>query len=178
CVCGSDLWPYRGENPFNGPTRTGHELVGVVEQVGSAVSTVRPGDFVIVPFVYADNTCAVCQLGIQTGCPHGGYWGTPDSDGHFVDGLQGELVRVPFADGTLVKTPTMPDDSLIPHLLALADVFPTGHHAATCAGVTTGSTVVVVGDGAVGLCAVLAAKRLGADRVIAMSRHPERQELA
>lgn len=178
CVCGSDLWPYRGENPFNGPTRIGHELVGVVEQVGSAVSTVRPGDFVVVPFVYADNTCAVCQLGVQTACPHGGYWGAPDSDGHFVDGLQGELVRVPFADGTLVKTPTMPDDSLIPHLLTLADVFPTGHHAAICAGVTSGSTVVVVGDGAVGLSAVLAAKRLGASDVIAMSRYPDRQKLA
>lgn len=178
CVCGSDLWPYRGENPFNGPTRAGHELVGVVEQVGSAVSTVREGDFVIVPFVYADNTCAVCQRGVQTSCPRGGYWGSPDSDGHVVDGLQGELVRIPFADGTLVKTPTMPDASLIPHLLTLADVFPTGHHAAMSAGVTAGSTVVVVGDGAVGLCAVLAAKRLGADRVIAMSRHADRQELA
>jgi len=178
CICGSDLWPYRGENPLHGPTRIGHELVGIVEEVGSGVSTVAPGDFVIVPFAYSDNTCAVCERGIQTACLHGGFWGGPDRDGHLVDGLQGELVRVPFADGTLVKTPAQPKEALIPHLLTLADVFPTGHHAAMCAGVTTGSTVVVVGDGAVGLSAVLAAKRLGADRIVAMSRHEPRQELA
>ncbi len=178
CICGSDLWPYRGENPFTQPVRIGHELVGIVEQVGSGVSTVQPGDFVIVPFAYSDNTCAVCERGVHTACLNGGYWGGDDRQGHFVDGLQGELVRVPFADGTLVKTPTTPDESLVPHLLTLADVFPTGHHAAMCAGVTTGSTVVVVGDGAVGLSAVLAAKRLGADRVVAMSRHADRQELA
>jgi len=178
CICGSDLWPYRGANRLDGPVRIGHELVGIVEQVGADVSTVAPGDFVIVPFAYSDNTCAVCERGVHTACLHGGYWGGPDRDGHFVDGLQGELVRVPLADGTLVKTPSQPKEALIPHLLTLADVFPTGHHAAMCAGVTTGSTVVVVGDGAVGLSAVLAAKRLGADRIVAMSRHEDRQDLA
>ncbi len=178
CVCGSDLWNYRGDNPLNGPSHIGHELVGIVEEVGSSVATVSPGDFVIVPFAYSDNTCAVCKKGMHTACLHGGYWGGPDRDGHFVGGLQSERVRVPFADGTLVKTPGQPDESLIPHLLTLADVFPTGHHAAVCAGVTEGSTVVVVGDGAVGLSAVLAAKRLGASKVVAMSRHGSRQELA
>jgi len=178
CICGSDLWPYRGENPLQGPLRIGHELVGIVEQVGSEVSTVEPGDFVIVPFAYSDNTCAVCERGVHTACLNGGFWGSDDSNGHFVDGLQGERVRVPLADGTVVRTPSQPKESLIPHLLTLADVFPTGHHAAMSAGVTTGSTVVVVGDGAVGLSAVLAAKRLGAGRIVAMSRHQDRQELA
>lgn len=178
CVCGSDLWSYRGVNDVTEPKRIGHEMVGVVEQVGSDVSTVKPGDFVIAPFAYSDNTCPACRVGVQTSCRHGGFWGGDDREGHLVDGLQGELVRVPLADGTLVATPGMPDPELVPHLLTLSDVFPTGHHAAVSAGVAEGSTVAVVGDGAVGLSAVLAAKRLGASRVVAMSRHADRQELA
>jgi threonine dehydrogenase-like Zn-dependent dehydrogenase len=178
CICGSDLWPYRGINEIDEPQRIGHEFVGIVEQVGGDVSTVRPGDFVIAPFMYSDNTCALCRRGVHTSCLHGGFWGGDDRDGHFVDGGQGELVRVPLADGTLVATPSQPDADLVPHLLALSDVFPTGHHAAVSAGVTAGSTVAVVGDGAVGLSAVLAAKRLGASRVVAMSRHADRQALA
>lgn len=178
CICGSDLWPYRGISRVSGPVRIGHEFVGIVEQVGAAVATLAPGDFVIAPFAYSDNTCIRCRQGVHTSCENGGYWGGDDRSGHFVDGGQGEVVRVPLADGTLVKTPGEPPPELIPHLLTLSDVFPTGHHAAVSAGVTTGSHVVVVGDGAVGLCAVLAAKRLGAATVIAMSRHPERQEIA
>lgn len=178
CVCGSDLWPYRGENGDVSPGRIGHEFVGHVEAVGSAVSTVSPGDFVISPFTFHDNTCALCVRGVHTSCENGGFWGNDDRQGHFADGGQGERVRVPWADGTLVKTPGEPEPSQIPHLLTLSDVFPTGHHAAVSAGVTSGSTVAVVGDGAVGLSAVLAAKRLGASTVIAMSRHAQRQEIA
>jgi threonine dehydrogenase-like Zn-dependent dehydrogenase len=178
CICGSDLWPYRGINPVDRPQRIGHEFVGVVEQVGSDVSAVKPGDFVIAPFAYCDNTCELCRRGVHTSCVRGGFWGGNDREGHAVDGGQGELVRSPLADGTLVATPSQPDADLVPHLLALSDVFPTGHHAAVSAGVGPGSTVVVVGDGAVGLSAVLAAKRLGAARVVAMSRHEDRQEIA
>ncbi|NRQ50772.1 zinc-dependent alcohol dehydrogenase family protein [Aeromicrobium stalagmiti] len=178
CVCGSDLWPYRGINDVKEPLHIGHEFVGVVEQVGSAVSTVQPGDFVISPFTYSDNTCALCERGVHTSCRNGGFWGAPDRAGHRVDGGQGELVRVPLADGTLVATPGEPDAALVPHLLTLSDVFPTGHHAAVLAGVTAGSTVAVVGDGAVGLSAVLAAKRIGAGRIVAMSRHEDRQRVA
>ncbi|WP_370189996.1 zinc-dependent alcohol dehydrogenase family protein [Aeromicrobium sp.] len=169
CVCGSDLWPYRGANGDQAePRRIGHEFVGVVEQVGSAVADVAVGEFVIAPFLYSDNTCAVCRKGVQTSCVNGGGY----------DGAQAELVRVPFADGTLVRVPQPVDDALVPHLLTLSDVFPTGHHAAVSARVAPGSTVAVVGDGAVGLSAVLAAKRLGAETVVAMSRHEPRQELA
>ncbi|GAA3533707.1 zinc-dependent alcohol dehydrogenase family protein [Aeromicrobium panaciterrae] len=178
CVCGSDLWPYRGVNEVHGPQRIGHEFVGIVEQVGASVSTVTIGDFVIAPFMYSDNTCKLCQRGVHTSCFNGGFWGSIDQDGHMVDGGQGEVVRVPVADGTLVATPSQPSQELVPHLLTLSDVFPTGHHAAVAAGVTTGSTVAVVGDGAVGLCAILAAKRLGAGRIVAMSRHADRQRLA
>ncbi len=178
CVCGSDLWPYRGVTPTHEPHRIGHEFVGIVEEVGSAVTAVKPGDFVIAPFYHCDFTCVNCRNGVSTSCLHGGWWGANDESGHFVDGAQGEFVRVPNADGTLVATPSMPDAALVPSLLTLADVMGTGHHAAISAGVTPGSTVAVVGDGAVGLCAVIAAKRLGAARVIAMSRHPERQALA
>ena len=179
CVCGSDLWPYRGVG-FDGaePRRIGHELVGVVEEVGDDVRTVRPGDFVVAPFAISDGTCVHCRHGITTSCVNGTFWGSPDHEGHPVDGGQGELVRLPWADGTLVATPGQPDPALVPHLLTLADVMPTGHHAAVLAGVQAGSTVVVVGDGAVGLCAVLAAARLGAERVVAMSRHEPRQRLA
>ncbi|MGI9084018.1 MAG: zinc-dependent alcohol dehydrogenase family protein [Aeromicrobium sp.] len=178
CICGSDLWPYRGLPEISGPQRIGHEFVGIVEDVGASVQTVKPGDFVIAPFAFSDNTCPLCRLGIHTSCVNGGFWGNPDRSGHPVDGGQGEVVRVPFADGTLVATADQPDESLVPHLLTLSDVFPTGHHAAISAGVTTGSTVAVVGDGAVGLSAVLAAKRLGASRVVAMSRHEDRQRIA
>lgn len=178
CICGSDLWPYRGINDVKEPVRIGHEFVGVVEQIGSAVSTVRPGDFVIAPFTFSDNTCALCVRGVHTSCVKGGIWGHDDKAGHAVDGGQGELVRAPQADGTLVATPGQPDQAMVAQLLTLSDVFPTGHHAAISAGVTAGSTVAVVGDGAVGLSAVLAAKRLGAAKIIAMSRHEDRQRVA
>lgn len=178
CVCGSDLWPYRGVTPTREPHRIGHEFVGIVEEVGADVTAVQPGDFVIAPFYHCDFTCVNCRNGVSTSCLHGGWWGSNDESGHVVDGAQGEFVRVPHANGTLVATPSVPDDALVPSLLTLADVMGTGHHAAVSAGVTPGSTVAVVGDGAVGLCAVIAATRLGAARVIAMSRHPERQALA
>lgn len=178
CICGSDLWPYRGLPEIDGPRRIGHEFVGIVEAVGSSVQTVKPGDFVIAPFAFSDNTCPMCRRGVHTSCVNGGFWGGDDRNGHFADGGQGEIVRVPVADGTLVATPKQPDEALVPHLLTLSDVFPTGHHAAVSAGVGPGSTVAVVGDGAVGLSAVLAAKRLGAARVVAMSRHEDRQQIA
>ena len=178
CVCGSDLWPYRGVTPTTKPRRIGHEFVGVVEQVGASVSTLAPGDFVIAPFTFSDNTCKLCERGVHTSCTNGGFWGATDKQGHAVDGGQGEIVRVPWADGTLVATPTQPSQEMVTQLLTLSDVFPTGHHAAVSAGVTAGSTVAVVGDGAVGLSAVLAAKRLGAGRIVAMSRHEDRQRLA
>ncbi|PJJ65407.1 zinc-dependent alcohol dehydrogenase family protein [Compostimonas suwonensis] len=178
CVCGSDLWPYRGVTPTVRPHRIGHEFVGIVEQIGPEVTAVGVGDFVIAPFYVCDNTCVNCRNGVSTSCLHGGWWGSDDADGAFADGAQGQLVRVPRANGTLVATPEQPAEHLIPSLLTLADVMGTGHHAAVSAGVGPGSSVVVVGDGAVGLCAVLAAKRLGATTVVAMSRHPERQALA
>lgn len=178
CVCGSDLWPYRGINAVDHATRIGHEFVGVVEKVGTGVSTIKPGDFVIAPFTFSDNTCPLCKRGVHTSCVVGGFWGNNDRDGNPVDGGQGEIVRVPYADGTLVATPSQPDQAMVRQLLTLSDVFPTGHHAAVSAGVTAGSTVAVVGDGAVGLSAVLAAKRLGAAKVVAMSRHADRQAVA
>lgn len=178
CVCGSDLWPYRGVTPTKEPRRIGHEFVGVVEEVGANVRTIKPGDFVIAPFYDCDMTCVNCRNGVSTSCLHGGWWGAQDRIGGFADGGQGEFVRVPHADGSLVATPGYPSDDLIPSLLTLSDVMGTGHHAAVSAGVTQGSTVVVVGDGAVGLCAVLASARLGASRIIAMSRHETRQALA
>lgn len=178
CVCGSDLWPYRGVTETKEPRRIGHEFVGVVEQVGDEVTAVKPGDFVIAPFYDCDMTCANCRNGVSPSCLNGNWWGRDDRDGHFADGAQGELVRVPSADGSLVAVPGPVDDAMVPHLLALSDVMGTGWHAAVSAGVGPGSTAVVVGDGAVGLCGIIAAKQLGADRVIAMSRTPERQELA
>jgi threonine dehydrogenase-like Zn-dependent dehydrogenase len=178
CVCGSDLWSYRGIAPTSHPRRIGHEFVGVVEEIGPEVTRIAVGDFVIAPFYDCDNTCVNCRNGVSTSCLHGGWWGTNDKLGGFADGGQGERVRVPHADGTLVATPGQPDDELVPGLLTLADVMGTGHHAAVSAGVTSGSTVVVVGDGAVGLCAVLASKRLGASRIVAMSRHADRQAVA
>jgi threonine dehydrogenase-like Zn-dependent dehydrogenase len=178
CVCGSDLWPYRGVRRLSGPRRIGHEFVGVVEEVGAEVGTVRPGDFVIAPFVLSDGTCAHCRNGITTSCERGGGWGAPDHDGLLVDGGQGEYVRVALADGTLVAVPGTPDPALVPGLLTLSDVMGTGHHAAVSAHVRPGSTVAVVGDGAVGLCGVIAAKRLGAQRIVMFSRHVARQKLA
>src|SRR3954470_9050627 len=179
CVCGSALWPYRGVTPTRRPHRIGHEFVGVVEQVGDEVERIRPGDFVIAPFYDCDMTCVNCRNGVSTSCLHGGWWGADDRMGGFADGGQGQLVRVPHADGSLAVVPGgMPDADLIPDLLTLSDVMGTGHHAAVSAGVREGSTVVVVGDGAVGLCGVLAAKRLGAGRIVAMSRHQSRQAVA
>lgn len=168
CICGSDLWPYRGHNDIDPGATIGHECVGVVEEVGTDVRDFRPGDFVIVPFCHSDNTCPHCLAGVQSACPDGG----------FTSSGQGEYARVTQADGSLVKTDGMPDEALIPSLLTLSDVFPTGWHAAVSAGVRPGGTAVVVGDGAVGLCGVLAAVELGAERVIAMSRHETRQEIA
>ena len=168
CICGSDLWPYRGENPITPGDTIGHEAVGVVEEVGAAVKGFRPGDFVVVPFCHADNTCPHCLAGMHSACDNLG----------FTESGQAEYTRVHQADGSLVKTPGTPDDDMVPSLLALADVMATGWHAAVAAGVGEGSTVAVVGDGAVGLCGVLAAAHLGAERVIAMSRHEPRQEIA
>ena len=178
CVCGSDLWPYRGVVPTAHAHRIGHEFVGVVEEVGPDVEQVAVGDFVIAPFYVCDGTCANCRNGVSTSCLHGGWWGTPDRLGGFADGGQGERVRVPLADGTLAVVPGPVSDDEIPGLLTLSDVMGTGHHAAVSAGVSTGDSVAVVGDGAVGLCAIIAAKRLGATTIIAMSRHPQRQALA
>ncbi|TDU03557.1 threonine dehydrogenase-like Zn-dependent dehydrogenase [Streptomyces sp. 846.5] len=175
CICGSDLWAYRGVSAREPGQRIGHEFLGVVEAVGSEVRGFRPGDLVVAPFVWSDGVCEFCVEGLQTSCPHGGFWGSPGSDGG-----QGEAVRVPFADGTLVQLPqeAAADQHLLTALLALSDVMATGHHAAVAAGVGSGSTVAVVGDGAVGLCGVLAARRLGADRIIAMGRHESRTAIA
>jgi threonine dehydrogenase-like Zn-dependent dehydrogenase len=177
CICGSDLWPYRGVGAIAKPRRIGHEFVGIVEEVGAAVNTVQVGQFVVAPFAISDNVCLNCRHGVQTSCLHGAFWGGRDSDGLPVDGGQGEWVRVPQADGTLVGLAEHPDPVQIPGLLALSDVMGTGHHAALGGGVGPGSSVVVVGDGAVGLCAVIAARRLGAGSIALMSRNPSRQAL-
>ncbi|WP_067650548.1 zinc-dependent alcohol dehydrogenase family protein [Nocardia harenae] len=168
CVCGSDLWDYRGINPVDQPQPMGHEYVGIVEEVGGEVTGVAPGQFVIGSFFASDNTCPHCRNGYHTSCAHR----------EFVGGCQAEYIRVPLADGTLVATPDQPDPDQIPSLLALSDVTGTGWYAAVAAEVRPGSTAVVVGDGAVGLSGVLAARQLGAERVIAMSRHADRQKLA
>jgi len=173
CVCGSDLWYYRGESPHAlGPI--GHEFIGVVEQVGTDVHGIKKGALVVAPFTYCDGTCANCRAGWPSNCIHGGSFGN-----HGIDGGQGEAVRVPLADATLVSVPgSGHSDETMVSLLTLSDVMCTGHHAAVSAGVKKGDTVAVVGDGAVGLCAVIAAKRLGAERIIALSRNPARQVLA
>jgi threonine dehydrogenase-like Zn-dependent dehydrogenase len=168
CVCGSDLWPYRGIDAVEEPTPMGHEYCGVVERVGSSVTNVKPGQFVVGSFFASDNSCPHCRYGYQSSCEHA----------TIVKGAQAELLRVPLADGTLVPTPAMPSNDLIPHLLALSDVMGTGWFAADAANVKPGTTVAVVGDGAVGLLAVLSAKVMGAERIIAMSRHKSRQKLA
>src|SRR5213083_2861946 len=172
-ICGSDLWPYKSMEPTEGGRRMGHEFIGVVDAVGDEVRTLDVGDLVVAPFVWSDGTCVFCREGFQTSCLHGGRYG---SDG--VDGGQGEAVRVPQADGTLVVLPVDEDDALMPSLLTLADVMATGHHAAVSARVAPGKTVAVVGDGAVGLCGVIAARRLGAERIIVLGRHPDRIALA
>jgi threonine dehydrogenase-like Zn-dependent dehydrogenase len=168
CVCGSDLWHYRGIDPVTDPIPMGHEYCGIVEAVGSAVTSVKPGQFVIGSFFASDNTCPNCLAGYQSGC----------RQAELVGGAQAPMLRVPLADGTLVATPEKPPDALIPHLLALSDVMGTGWFAADAANVKPGMTVAVVGDGAVGLLGVLSAKQLGAERIIAMSRHEPRQKLA
>jgi threonine dehydrogenase-like Zn-dependent dehydrogenase len=173
CICGSDLWPYQKMEPVPGGRRMGHEFIGVVEEIGSAVSTLKRGDVVVAPFVISDGTCDFCQEGLQTSCRHREDWG-----GDGVDAGQGEAVRVPHADGTLVALPVGEDDALMPSLLTLSDVFCTGHHAAVSARVRPGSTVAVVGDGAVGLCGVLAARRLGAEQILILGRHRDRTDLA
>ena len=168
CVCGSDLWPYRGLQPVPAPTPFGHEYCGVVEEVGSAVRLVKPGQFVVGSFFASDNTCPNCKAGYQTSC----------QNRELVGGAQAGRLRVPLADGTLVATPGMPPEDLVPSLLAASDVLGTGWFAADAANVSPGKTVVVVGDGAVGLLGVLSARQMGAERIIAMSRHERRQTLA
>jgi len=168
CVCGSDLWPYRGFNPAAEPSPMGHEYCGIVEEVGREVTSVKPGQFVIGSFFASDNSCPICKAGYQSSCQHA----------EFVGGAQAPLLRVPLADGTLVATPGAPSTDMIPSLLATSDVFGTGWFAADAANVKPGMTVAVVGDGAVGLLGALSAKRMGAERIIAMSRHEARQKLA
>jgi threonine dehydrogenase-like Zn-dependent dehydrogenase len=173
CICGSDLWPYNSMAPTATGNRMGHEFIGVVESIGTDVRTVKKGDLVVAPFAWSDGTCEFCQQGLQTSCLHGGWWG-----GTTLDGGQGEAVRVPLADGTLVTLPVGPDHALMPSLLTLSDVMGTGHHAALRANVRTGKIVAVVGDGAVGLCGVIAGRRLGAEQIIMLGRHPDRIALA
>ena len=168
CVCGSDLWPYRGFNPTAEPSPMGHEYCGIVEEVGREVTSVKPGQFVIGSFFASDNTCPICRAGYQSSCQHA----------EFVGGAQAPVLRVPLADGTLVATPGVPSKDMIPSLLSTSDVFGTGWFAAEAANVKPGMTVAVVGDGAVGLLGVLSAKQMGAERIIAMSRHESRQKLA
>jgi threonine dehydrogenase-like Zn-dependent dehydrogenase len=172
CICGSDLWPYQQMKPAPAGRRMGHEFIGIVEDTGSGVRTVKKGDLVVAPFAWSDGTCEFCQQGLQTSCLHGGFWGGE------LDGGQGEAVRVPLADGTLVKLPVGPDHALMPSLLTLTDVMGTGHHAALAAKVAPGKIVAVVGDGAVGLCGVIAARRLGAEQIILLGRHADRIALA
>jgi threonine dehydrogenase-like Zn-dependent dehydrogenase len=170
CICGSDLWPYRGIEAVHGPAPMGHEYVGIVEEVGHAVTTIKPGQFVVGSFFASDNTCEICRAGYQSSCIHRELMGAI--------GTQAERARVPLADGTLVATPDVPSDDLIPSFLAASDVLGTGWFGAAAAEVAPGKTVVVVGDGAVGLLATLASKPLGAERIIVMSRHEQRQKLA
>lgn len=173
CICGSDLWPYN-DGPSVAGQFMGHEAIGIVQDIGSAVQTIKPGQLVIMPFAFSDGTCLFCEEGLQTACAHGGFFGV----GGEAAGAQAEALRVPFADGTLYALPVEEDDALMPSLLTLSDVMGTGHHAAVSARVAPGRSVAVVGDGAVGLCGVIAAKRLGADQIVIMGRHEARLELA
>jgi threonine dehydrogenase-like Zn-dependent dehydrogenase len=173
CICGSDLWPYKAMEPSEKGIIMGHEAIGVVEGVGADVRNVKAGDMVVMPFAYSDGTCAFCHEGLNTSCVHGGFFGNEE-----IAGAQSEAVRVPLADGTLYVLPVGRDDALMPSLLTLSDVMGTGHHAAITAKVGHGKSVAVVGDGAVGLCGVIAARRLGAEQIIIMGRHPDRIALA
>ena len=173
CICGSDLWPYQAMEASDTGRRMGHEAIGVIEAVGADVHTLKVGDLVIMPFAYSDGTCVFCHEGLHTSCIHGGFFGTPQ-----VAGAQAEAVRVPQADGTLFVIPVGKDEALMPSLLTLSDVMGTGHHAAVTARVGRGKTAAVVGDGAVGLCGVIAARRLGAEQIIMLGRHPDRIALA
>ncbi|KUZ34911.1 zinc-dependent alcohol dehydrogenase family protein [Burkholderia territorii] len=174
CICGSDLWPYRGEDSIaERGQRMGHEAIGVVEAIGKDVRTFKRGDVVVMPFAFSDGTCTFCHENLHTACVHGGFFGWGNNEG-----AQSEALRIPFADGTLAVLPVAEDDALMPSLLTLSDVMGTGHHAALTARVGPGKTAAVIGDGAVGLCGVIAAKRLGAERIILLGRHPGRIELA
>jgi len=173
CICGSDLWPYTSLDRTETGQPMGHEAVGVIEDVGADVRTLRPGDVVVMPFAFSDGTCAFCHEGLHTACVHGGFFGN-----NGVNGAQAEALRVPYADGTLFVLPVAEDDALMPSLLTLSDVMGTGHHAAVAADVGPGKSVAVVGDGAVGLCGVIAAKRLGAEQIIILGRHADRITLA
>ena len=173
CICGSDLWPYADLEKTEGGRPMGHEAIGVVEDVGADVQAIKRGDVVVMPFAFSDGTCAFCSEGLHTACVHGGFF-----DGYGTSAAQAEAVRVPLADGTLYALAVSQDDALMPSLLTLSDVLGTGHHAAVVAGVKPGDSVAVVGDGAVGLCGVIAAKRLGAEQIIIMGRHEDRTSLA
>jgi threonine dehydrogenase-like Zn-dependent dehydrogenase len=173
CICGSDLWPYKLGPVANGQ-RMGHEAIGVVEEAGTEVRTLKAGDFVIMPFAFSDGTCAFCREALHTSCVHGGFFGS----GGKADGAQAEALRVPYADGTLFRLPVRADEALMPALLTLSDVMGTGHHAGRSARVGPGKVAAIVGDGAVGLCGVIAAKRLGADQIVLLGGHPDRISLA
>src|SRR3954464_12958089 len=173
CICGSDLWPYGAMEPSETGQSMGHEAIGVVENVGAEVRTIKPGDVVVMPFAFSDGTCAFCHEGLNTACVHVGFFGN-----NGVNGAQAEALRVPYADGTLFPLPVGEDHALMPSLLTLSDVLGTGHHAAVVAEVQPGKSVAVVGDGAVGLCGVIAAKRLRAEQSIIMARHADRIALA
>ena len=172
-ICGSDLWPYASLEPTETGRPMGHEAIGVVEDVGAEVRNIRVGDLAVMPFAFSDGTCAFCSEGLHTACLHGGFF-----DGYGTSAAQAEAVRVPLADGTLFPLPVGEDDALMPALLPLTDVMGTGHHAAVVAGVAPGKIAAVVGDGAVGLCGVIAAKRLGAEQIIILGRHEDRIALA
>ena len=175
CICGSDLWPYQSLDPTDGARVMGHEAIGIVDEVGSEVHSVNPGDLVVMPFASSDGTCVFCDVGLQTACVHRSFFGNGEEG---VGGAQAEALRIPYADGTLYALPAEPDDSLFPSLLTLADVMGTGHHAAVVSDVGPGKSVAVVGDGAVGLCGVIAAKRLGAEQIIILGHHRDRTDLA
>src|SRR5436190_14274443 len=173
CICGSDLWPYKDLLPDDPPRVMGHEAIGVVEDIGAEVRNVKKGDFAIMPFAFSDGTCEFCEDGLNTSCVHGGFFGNPQ-----IAGAQAEAVRIPQADGTLYVVSSSEDPATLGSLLTLSDVMGTGYHAALMAAAEDGDRVAVVGDGAVGLCGVIAAKRLGAEQIIIMGRHPKRVELA
>lgn len=173
CICGSDLWPYKSMEPSEKGRVMGHEAIGIVESVGADVRAIKVGDLVVMPFAWSDGSCEFCRHGLQTSCIHGGFFGTEE-----IPGAQAEAVRVPLADGTLYGLPIGKDDALMPSLLTLSDVMGTGHHAAVSANVGPGKAIAVIGDGAVGLCGVIAAQRLGAEQIIIMGRHSDRIALA